>query len=51
MAEDLAALVQQADGHYQAAQDCLQLGDWTCYGREMDALEAVLEALITATEE
>ena len=51
VAEDLAALIQQADGHYQAAQDCLQLGDWTCYGREMDALEVVLEALITATEE
>jgi uncharacterized membrane protein (UPF0182 family) len=48
--DDLAALVHKADGHYQAAQDCLQLGDWTCYGREMDALESVLEALVTATE-
>jgi uncharacterized membrane protein (UPF0182 family) len=49
--EDLAALVHKADGHYQAAQECLQLGDWTCYGREMDALESVLEALVAATEE
>jgi hypothetical protein len=49
--EDLAALIQQADAHYQAAQDCLQLGDWTCYGREMDALELVLGALVTATKE
>ena len=49
--EDLAILIQQADGHYTAAQDCLQLGDWTCYGREMDALESVLEALVAATEE
>ena len=49
--EDFAALVRQADGHYQAAQECLQLGDWTCYGREMDALQLVLEALVTATEE
>jgi uncharacterized membrane protein (UPF0182 family) len=49
--EDLAALVRQADAHYQAAQECLQLGDWTCYGTEMDALELVLEALVAATEE
>jgi len=48
---DFAALIQQADGHYTAAQQCLQLGDWTCYGREMDALELVLEALVAATEE
>jgi uncharacterized membrane protein (UPF0182 family) len=49
--QDFAALIQQADAHYQAAQECLQLGDWTCYGREMDALELVLEALVAATEE
>jgi hypothetical protein len=48
---DFRTLVQQADDHYSAAQECLQLGDWTCYGREMDALELVLEALIAATEE
>ncbi|MFN2187122.1 MAG: UPF0182 family protein [Anaerolineae bacterium] len=51
LGEDVAALVQQADSHYQTAQECLQLGDWTCYGREMDALELVLEALVAATEE
>jgi hypothetical protein len=51
MDEDLAALVQQADDHYQAAQECLRLGDWSCYGTEMDALELVLEALVAATEE
>ncbi len=49
--EDWAALVHKAEGHYQAAQDCLQLGDWTCYGREMEALELILEALVAATEE
>jgi hypothetical protein len=48
---DFGALVQQADDHYNAAQECLQLGDWTCYGQEMDALELVLEALVAATEE
>jgi uncharacterized membrane protein (UPF0182 family) len=48
---DVADLVQQADGHYRAAQECLQMGDWACYGREMDALEQLLEALLTATQE
>jgi uncharacterized membrane protein (UPF0182 family) len=51
MGEGFATLIQQADGHYQAAQGCLQLGDWTCYGREMDALELALKALVAATEE
>ncbi|MBN1138269.1 MAG: UPF0182 family protein [Anaerolineae bacterium] len=48
---DMAALVQQANQHYQAAQICLQTGDWTCYGREMDSLEQVLQALAAATEQ
>jgi hypothetical protein len=48
---DIADLIRQADAHYQAAQSCLQTGDWTCYGEEMDALEQVLESLLTATQE
>ncbi len=48
---DVADLVLQADVHYQAAQDCLMTGDWTCYGREMEALEGVLEALMGAIQE
>jgi uncharacterized membrane protein (UPF0182 family) len=48
---ELGALIRQADAHYQAAQDCLQAGDWTCYGQEMDALERVLEALVAETQE
>jgi hypothetical protein len=48
---DVAELIGQADEHYQAAQACLQAGDWTCYGEEMDALEAVLETLVIATQE
>jgi uncharacterized membrane protein (UPF0182 family) len=48
---DVADLVLQADVHYRAAQDCLMTGDWTCYGREMDALEGVLEDLMGAIQE
>jgi len=47
---DVAELARQADGRYQAAQECLQASDWRCYGEEMDALEQVLEALVAATE-
>jgi uncharacterized membrane protein (UPF0182 family) len=48
---DLADLIRQADTHYQAAQDCLRNGDWSCYGQEMDALAQLLEALVAATKE
>jgi uncharacterized membrane protein (UPF0182 family) len=46
---DVASLIQQADTHYQAGQECLRSGDWACYGAEMDALGQVLDALLAAT--
>jgi len=48
--DDVAALARSALSHYQAAQECLRRGDWACYGRELEALEADLEALVAATE-
>jgi hypothetical protein len=48
---NVSDLILQADVHYQTAQECLQNGDWTCYGQEMDSLEQVLEALVAATQE
>ncbi len=48
---DLGALARQAMAHYEVAQECLQRGDWACYGAELEALAADLEALVTATEE
>lgn len=50
-AGDVAGLARSAQAHYQAAQECLQRGDWACYGAELEALEADLEALVEATEE
>jgi hypothetical protein len=44
-------LVRSAQSHYQAAQTCLQEGDWACYGEELEALEQDLQALVDATEE
>jgi uncharacterized protein len=48
---EMADLILQADAHYQAAQACLQDGDWACYGREIGALEEVLEALVNVVRE
>jgi uncharacterized membrane protein (UPF0182 family) len=38
-------LIEQAQQHYNKAQDYLKTGDWAGYGREMDALEKVLNQL------
>ncbi len=48
---DLDTLAQQAWEHYQAAQACLQQGDWSCYGREQDALEQILRAMAEGERE
>jgi uncharacterized membrane protein (UPF0182 family) len=48
---EVGELILQADVHYRTAQGCLQASDWACYGREMDALEAVLEMLVAAAQE
>jgi len=48
---DLETLAAQAWEHYQAAQACLAVGDWTCYGREQAALEEALRAMVGETEQ
>ncbi len=48
--DDVAALARSAQAHYLAAQECLRRNDWACYGRELEALGADLEALVAATE-
>jgi len=50
-AGDIETLARSAQAHYEAAQECLQRGDWACYGTEMEAMAADLEALVAATEE
>jgi len=50
MPSDVAALARSAQAHYEAAQECLRRGDWACYGAELEALAADLEALVAATE-
>jgi hypothetical protein len=51
LSTDTATLARSAQAHYEAAQECLQQGDWACYGAELEALGRALEALVDVTEE
>jgi len=42
---ELAGLIEQALQHYEQAQQYLKAADWTGYGKELDALKAVLNKL------
>lgn len=42
---DVAALIEEAQQHYNRAQQYLNAGNWTGYGEELDALKAVLDQL------
>jgi len=44
-AAGIADLIEEAQQHYSKAQQALQEGDWAGYGRELDALQAVLDRL------
>jgi len=45
IATDIANLIEEAQQHYNKAQQYLKAGDWAGYGQELDALQAVLERL------
>jgi uncharacterized membrane protein (UPF0182 family) len=51
VAADIADLIEQAQQHYDKAQQYLQAGDWTGYGQELEALKAVLDQLAELTAE
>jgi uncharacterized membrane protein (UPF0182 family) len=42
---EIANLIKEAQRHYNQAQQYLKAGDWAGYGRELDALKAVLDQL------
>ena len=48
---DIASLIGQAQQHYDKAQQSLKEGDWAGYGKELAALEAILERLAEFTAE
>jgi len=45
VAAEIADLIEEAQLHYNQAQQYLKAGDWAGYGRELEALEAVLDQL------
>ncbi|MFC1986565.1 UPF0182 family protein [Chloroflexota bacterium] len=45
VAADIASLIEEAQQHYEQAQQYLKAGDWASYGSELDALKVVLEHL------
>jgi uncharacterized membrane protein (UPF0182 family) len=49
VAADIADLVEEARQHYDRAQEYLKAGDWSGYGRELEALQAVLDRLAELT--
>ncbi|MEA2085949.1 MAG: UPF0182 family protein [Chloroflexota bacterium] len=51
IAADIANLIEEAQRHYDKAQQYLKIGDWAGYGKELDALKAVLEQLAELTME
>ena len=51
IAADMAKLIEEAQQHYDLAQQYLEAGDWAGYGEELDALEAVLNQLAALSAE
>jgi uncharacterized membrane protein (UPF0182 family) len=47
---EIASLIEEAQQHYDKAQQYLKAGDWAGYGEELDALKAVLERLAELTD-
>jgi uncharacterized membrane protein (UPF0182 family) len=45
VAADVASLIEEAQQHFDRAVQYQREGDWAGYGRELDALQAVLNQL------
>jgi uncharacterized membrane protein (UPF0182 family) len=45
VSSEIASLIEEAQQHYDTAQQYLKAGDWANYGKELDALKAVLDRL------
>ena len=51
LAAEIANLIEEAQQHYDKAQQYLKAGDWAGYGEELEALKAALERLAELTAE
>ena len=50
-AAEIAGLIEEAQLHYDAAREYVKKGNWAGYGKELDALEAVLHQLAELSAE
>ncbi len=48
--KSVGGLARQAREHFDEAQEAARRGDWARYGRELEKLQAALEALLEETE-
>jgi len=51
VAADIANLIEKAQKHYNQALQYQKAGDWANYGKELDALKAVLNRLAELSTE
>jgi len=51
LSAEIASLIEEAQQHYDKAQQYLKAGDWAGYGKELEALRAVLDQLAELTAE
>ena len=45
----IESLIQEANDHFEAAEEAQRAGDWATYGRELKALQAILQELTELT--
>jgi uncharacterized membrane protein (UPF0182 family) len=51
LSDDVGELSLRATRHYDAAQAALRQGDWATYGQELAQLKAVLDKLVSLTDQ
>ena len=50
LSQTIERLVQEANDRFEAAQEAQRAGDWSTYGRELEALQAILQQLVELTQ-
>ena len=48
--ETIERLIETANEHFEAAEAAQRIGDWATYGRELEALQGILQQLMDLTD-
>ncbi len=48
--ETIGRLIETANEHFEAAEAAQRIGDWATYGRELEALQGILQQLMDLTD-